>query len=302
MPVEFGWGVLSGPTAGQPHKWLEDIDASMPHLKRFMTSFWMNDHFMVGADPIFEAWTVLTYLAARYPEMKVGPMVLGQNYRNPALLAKMAATLQVLSRGNFIMGIGAGWKEDEYHAYDYEFPSVRTRLEQLEDTLEILIRLWTEPGKVTYQGKHYRVTDAYCEPKPDPLPPIMVGGGGDTTMLLAAKYAQIWNLPDANLEKYTQHLERLKQQCERVGRDPTTLRLTWYGRIAVGRNDAEAVRRGYGKWTRDNAFVGTPSQLVEQMNAFVAAGCDWFMLEPLGIPDPDVLGMLTEEILPHVKG
>lgn len=302
MPVEFGWGVLAGPKPGQPDKWLDDIDAAMPHLKPFMTSFWMNDHFMFGSDPIFEAWTVLAFLAARYPDMKVGPMVLGQSYRNPALLAKMAATLQVLSRGNFIMGIGAGWKGDEYHAYDFEFPGIRTRLEQLEDTLEILIRMWSEPGKVTYQGKHYRVTQAYCEPKPDPVPPIMVGGGGETTMLLAAKYAQIWNLPDANLEKYTRHLETLRRQCESVGRDPSTLRLTWYGRIAVGRNEAEAVRRGYGKWTHENAFVGTPGEIVERMSAFVDAGCDWFMLEPLGIPDPDVLGMLTEEILPYVKG
>jgi alkanesulfonate monooxygenase SsuD/methylene tetrahydromethanopterin reductase-like flavin-dependent oxidoreductase (luciferase family) len=302
MPVEFGWGVLIGPKAGQPDAWLDDIDASMPHLKRFMTSFWMNDHFMIGSDPVFEAWTVLAFLAARYPEMKVGPMVLGQSYRNPALLAKMAATLQVLSRGNFIMGIGAGWKEDEYHAYDFEFPTTRTRLEQLEDTLEILIRLWTEPGKVTYQGKHYRVTQAYCEPKPNPVPPIMVGGGGETTMLLAAKHAQIWNLSDSNLERYTRHLEALRRQCERVNRDPATLRLTWYGRIAVGRHEAEAVRRGYGKWTHENAFVGTPAEIVEQMNAFVDVGCDWFILEPLGIPDPDVLGMLSEEILPRVKG
>lgn len=302
MPVEFGWGVLSGPAAGQPHKWLEDIDAAMPHLKPYMTSFWMNDHFMFGADPLFEAWTVLAVLAARYPHMKVGPMVLGQSYRNPAMLAKMAATLQILSQGNFIMGIGAGWKEDEYHAYDYEFPSTRVRMEQLEDTLEILIRMWTEPGQVTFQGKHYRVTGAYCEPKPDPAPPILVGGGGATTMLLAAKYAQVWNLSDSNITRYTQHLARLREQCEKAGRDPATLRLSWYGRVAVGRNEAEALRRGYGKFTHENAFVGTPEHIVEQMNEFVDVGCDFLMLEPLGIPDPDVLAMLSQEILPRVKG
>ncbi len=162
--------------------------------------------------------------------------------------------------------------------------------------------MWTEPGQVTYQGKHYRVTGAYCEPKPDPVPPILVGGGGATTMLLAAKYAQIWNLSDSNIDRYTQHLAKLREQCEKAGRDPASLRLSWYGRVAVGRNEAEALRRGYGKFTHENAFVGTPEHIVEQMNEFVDVGCDFLMLEPLGIPDPEVLAMLSQEILPRVKG
>jgi alkanesulfonate monooxygenase SsuD/methylene tetrahydromethanopterin reductase-like flavin-dependent oxidoreductase (luciferase family) len=303
MPIEFGLGLLEGPPLGQPiTRWQDDIDATLPKLKSHFTSLWMTDHFFWGLDPTHEAWTAITYLAGRYPDMTVGPIVLGQSYRNPALLAKMGATLQVISGGRFIMGIGAGWKEDEYHAYNYEYPSARVRLEQLEDTLEIIIRMWTEPGKVTYQGKHYRITEAYCEPKPDPVPPIMVGGGGNTTMKLAAKYAQFWNLPDSPIEKYTDRLTILRQHCETIGRDPATLRLSWYGRIAVGHNEAEAERRGFGKWTRQNAFLGTPSQVVEQMNAFVAVGCDHFIIQPLGLPDAEVLGSLMEEIVPHVKG
>ncbi|HLU09757.1 MAG TPA: LLM class flavin-dependent oxidoreductase [Oceanobacillus sp.] len=302
MPIEWGWGITEGNQAGQPPKrWLDDMDAAMPHLKSRFTSIWMTDHFFWGSDPTHEAWTVISYLAARYPEMTVGPIVLGQSYRNPALLAKMGATLQVLSGGRFIMGIGAGWKEDEYHAYNYEYPSARVRLEQLEDTLEILTRMWTEPGKVTYQGKHYRITEAYCEPKPDPVPPILVGGGGDTTIKLAAKYAQFWNLSDAPIERYTERVNVLKQHCERIGRDPATIRLSWYGRIAVGRDESEAERRGFGKWTRENAFVGTPSQIVEQMSAFVAVGCDHFIVQPLGLPDPYVIGALMNEIVPNVK-
>jgi alkanesulfonate monooxygenase SsuD/methylene tetrahydromethanopterin reductase-like flavin-dependent oxidoreductase (luciferase family) len=302
MPIEYGLGLLAGPATGQPNKWLSDIDAALPHLKSRFTSLWMTDHFFWGLDPTHEAWTVITYLAARYPEMKVGPIVLGQSYRNPALLAKMAATLQVLSSGRFIMGIGAGWKEDEYHAYNYEYPSARVRLEELEDTLEILKRMWTQPGKVTYQGKHYRITDAYCEPKPDPVPPILVGGAGETTMLLAAKHAQIWNISDSNLAKYQDRLAILKRHCETIGRDPATLRLSWFGRIAVGKTEAEAERRGHGKWTRENAFLGTPEQIIEQMNAFVKIGCDFFIVQPLDLPDPYVVGTLMNEILPNVKG
>ncbi len=302
MSIEFGLGLSKGPSIGQPNKWLSDIDAALPLLKSRFTSLWMTDHFFWGLDPTYEAWTVITYLTARYPAMKVGPIVLGQGYRNPALLAKMGATLQELSGGRFIMGIGAGWKEDEYHAYNYEYSRARVRLEQLEDALEIMIRMWTEPGKVTYQGKHYRISEAYCEPKPNPIPPILVGGGGETSMLLAAKYAQIWNLPDAPLSKYLERLTILKRQCERVGRDPATLRLSWFGRIVVGRTEPEAERRGKGEWTRQNAIFGTPEQIVEQMNAFVAAGCDHFIVDPLGLPDSDVIGIVMEEIIPSVKG
>ena len=105
-------------------------------------------------------------------------MVLGQSYRNPATLALMAATLQALSGGKFIMGIGAGWKEDEYRAYNYPYPSPSVRVQQLEEILIILKKMWEEPGQVSYQGRHYAIKDAWCEPKPEPQIPILVGGGG----------------------------------------------------------------------------------------------------------------------------
>ena len=124
----------------------------------------MTDHFQWEGQPTFEAWTVLAYIAARYPEFEVGPMVLGQSYRNPALLALMSASLQTLSGGRFIMGIGAGWKEDEYLSYNYPFPSAKTRVQQLEETLVILKTMWEEPGPVSYSGKHYSIKDAWCEP------------------------------------------------------------------------------------------------------------------------------------------
>jgi len=199
------------------------------------------------------------------------------------------------------MGIGAGWKEDEYHAYGYPYPSPGVRMEQLKDTLEILKRLWTEPGKVTYHGKHYRINDAYCEPKPVPVPPILVGGGGHIITRLAAQYADMWNVPDANWSSYREYLSRLEAGCETVGRDPSTIRRTWFGRLVIGRTEAEARSLG-GKWTPENAFVGTPQQVVEQMMPFVEAGVDYFMTEILGLPDPDVIGMLLEDVLPKVRG
>ncbi|MCG3208926.1 MAG: F420-dependent glucose-6-phosphate dehydrogenase [Anaerolineae bacterium] len=300
MTVDFGLSLPAGPPKGQLDKFLTDMDAVLPHLKGRFKSLWMTDHFFWGDAPTHEAWTVIAFVAARWPQFDIGPMVLGQSYRNPALLAKMAATLQTLSHGRFIMAIGAGWKEDEYHAYGYPYPSPGVRVEQLEDSLEIITRLWREPGQVTYLGKHYSITNAYCEPKPDPVPPIIVGGGGSKTMRLAAKFADWWNLPDANFADYNAKVDILRQQCDSVGRDPANLRLTWFGRMALGRTDAEARQRG-GRWTNQNALAGTPAQVVEQLQQFIDLGVDYFMIEVLGVDQPGVRAMLLEEVLPQVQ-
>jgi alkanesulfonate monooxygenase SsuD/methylene tetrahydromethanopterin reductase-like flavin-dependent oxidoreductase (luciferase family) len=302
MSVKFGLGLLAGPPKGQISKWMDDLDASIPQLAASFESLWMTDHFFWDDDPTYEAWTVMAYMAARWPQLKIGPMVLGQSYRNPALLAKMAATLQTLSGGRFIMAVGAGWKEDEYRAYGYPYPRAGIRIEQLEDTLEILRRMWTEPGPVTYHGRHYKIVDAWCEPRPDPVPPIIVGGGGEKTMLLAARYADGWNLPDASIAKYTDRLNILKRHCAAIGRDMTSLELSWFGRLAVAKTEAEALALSNGRWNPSNAFVGTPQQAVDLMRPFVDAGVSYFMLEVLGLPDPATIDMVLEDVLPRVSG
>jgi alkanesulfonate monooxygenase SsuD/methylene tetrahydromethanopterin reductase-like flavin-dependent oxidoreductase (luciferase family) len=301
MRVEFGLALPAGPPKGALERFIGDLDTSLPLLGEHIRSLWMTDHFFWDDEPTHEAWTVMAFLAARYPALEIGPMVLGQSYRNPALLAKMAATLQVLSGGRFIMGIGAGWKEDEYHAYGYPFPGPAVRIGQLEDTLEIMTRLWRQPGRVSYAGAHYQVVNAYCEPKPEKAIPIIVGGGGAKTMMLAARFADMWNLPDAPYDQYTARMAVLRQHCESIGRGWDTIRKSWFGRVAVGRTAAEAEARGGGRWRRDNAFVGTPAELVEQMSAFAAAGCSYFMIDILGLPDADVIGMMVEDVFPKVR-
>jgi alkanesulfonate monooxygenase SsuD/methylene tetrahydromethanopterin reductase-like flavin-dependent oxidoreductase (luciferase family) len=300
MTVEFGLSLPAGPPKNQIDRFLTDLDQILPALEGDFNSLWMTDHFFWGDEPTYEAWTVLAYIAARWPQFKIGPMVLGQSYRNPALLAKMGATLQALCRGNFIMAVGAGWKEDEYHAYGYPYPRPGVRIEQLEDTLEIIKRMWTEPGAATYQGRHYSIVDAICEPKPDPLPPIIVGGGGNKTMMLAARYADWWNIPDANFADYSDRVAILHEHCRTIGRDPATIRLTWFGRLVVGRSEAEALARGSGRWTPENAIVGTPAQVVAQLGQFIDLGADYFMVEVPDVDQTEVRGMLLEEVLPHV--
>ncbi len=300
MPVEFGLSLPAGPRPDRVAQWVDDLELNLKQLGPRFKSFWMTDHFFWQDAPTHEAWTTLAYLAGRWPDLMFGPIVLGQSYRNPALLAKMGATLQWLSGGRLIMAVGAGWKEDEYHAYGFPYPSPGVRVAQLEDTLEIIKRLWTEPGPVTYHGAHYAIDNAYCEPRPQPVPPILVGGGGQKTTLLAVRYADMWNMPDAPFSAYQEKLAMIDAHCEAEGRDPKTLRRSWFGRLAVGKTEAEAHALSGGKWTSRNAFAGTPAQIVEQMGPFIAAGVDYFMVEILGLTNADITGMVVEEILPHV--
>jgi len=301
MAITFGLVVPAGPPKGHIAKWAQDLELLLPEIETYFESLWMTDHLQWEDKPTFEAWTVMSYLATRWPQFKVGPVVLGQSYRNPALLAKMAATLQTLCKGNFIMGIGAGWKEDEYHAYDYPYPRPGVRVAQLEDTLEILTRMWNEPGQVSYQGTHYKVVDAYCEPKPDPVPPILVGGGGQKTMRLAARFGDLWNIPDAGIETYRQKLPILKQHCEDVGRNFDSIRLSWFGRLGVAATQATAEALSDGKWTSANALVGTPQQVVDLVTDFAAIGIDYFMVEVLDFANPNTRRMVLDEVLAKLQ-
>ncbi len=304
MPVDFGLALVESHPKSDLNYWMNNLEHLLPHMEGKIKSLWMTDHLFWGEDYAYEVWTVLSYLAAKFPAFDVGPMVLGQNYRNPALVAKAAATLQQFSGGRFIMGIGAGWKEDEYRGYGYDLPSAKVRLEQLDDSLEIMKRLWTQPGKVSYQGKHYRIEDAILEPKPVPVPPICVGVKGDKALAIAAKHADWWNVSDVNIRVFKDRLAVLNGHCAAIGRDPKTIRKTWFGRVVTGRTETE-IQRLANSWkmpfTTDNAFVGTPEQIIEQMSEFVAAGCDYFMIDILGLPDQTILYMVLDEIVAKVR-
>ncbi|MEO1666585.1 MAG: LLM class flavin-dependent oxidoreductase [Chloroflexota bacterium] len=300
MTVRLGLAMPPGPPPSQVGQWMAHMDTIMDAVGDHLDSFWITDHFQWDDRPTYEAWTLMTYLAARYPTMKVGTAVLGQSYRNPAMLAKMAATLQMLSGGRLIFGLGAGWKEDEYHAYDYPYPRPGIRLEQLDDALEIITRLWKEPGQVTYTGKHYSVTDAWCEPKPDPIPQIIVGGGGKKTTMLAARFADGWNIPDSNIDTYRERLAILQGHCATIGRDPASIELSWFGRLAVGKTEEEALAMSNGKWNKTNALVGTPEQVIAMMREFTALGVELFQAEVLNIEEKAVQSMIFNEIMPKL--
>ena len=146
----------------------------------------------VRTDPTIEGWTLLTFLAAAFPRFRYGHLVLSQSYRNPALLAKMAASLQELTGGRFILGLGAGWHEEEYRAYGFEYPSGGVRVAQLAEAIQIIRAVWTQ-SPATYHGTYYHVDGLICEPMPDPPIPIMIGTEGPKALAVTARLADMWN-------------------------------------------------------------------------------------------------------------
>lgn len=186
---------------------------------------WISDHLQFGDRPQLEGWTALTFLAAEFPRYRFGHLVLSQSFRNPALLAKMSATLQHLSGGRFILGIGAGWHEEEYHAYGYDYPSGGIRVAQLAETIEVIRALWMQ-SPATYHGTYHHIENAYCEPRPDPPIPIMVGTSGTKALQVAARLADWWNW-DAPWEGvYREPYTKLRAHCDSIGRSFDDIVLT----------------------------------------------------------------------------
>jgi F420-dependent oxidoreductase-like protein len=195
-------------------------------------SIWAFDHFHTVPEPTdeltFESFTFLTALAARTERVRLGHIVLSNGFRNPALVAKMASTLDVISNGRFEVGIGAGWKRDEWEAYGYGFPETKERLDALSDSLEVL-RAMLAPGRATYEGKHAAVRDAINLPKgvQQPRVPIMVGGNGpERTWRMAAKYADELNLDNMSVEDLENNISVIHDRCAEIDRDPATLRIS----------------------------------------------------------------------------
>jgi alkanesulfonate monooxygenase SsuD/methylene tetrahydromethanopterin reductase-like flavin-dependent oxidoreductase (luciferase family) len=180
------------------------------------TSVWISDHLQVAGEPVLEAWTRLTWLAAMFPRYRFGHMVLSQSYRNPGLLGVMARTLQELSGGRLVLGLGAGWLEEEYRAFHYDYPSGGTRVAQLAETIELLKTLWSE-SPATYHGEWYHLDGAICA-RPDPPIPILVGTNGPKALKVVARLADWWVWDGPFESTYRRPYEILRAECEAIGR------------------------------------------------------------------------------------
>jgi len=210
-------------------------------------SFWLMDHLIMNArvvpggkpeDPMPESWTTLSSLIGVTKKIRLGTLVTGNIYRNPALLAKMGATVDVLSGGRLFMGVGAGWFEEEAEAYGFPYYDVPGRLKRLEEALQIIRGMWSE-NSFSFEGKFYKVHKAICMPKPlqKPHPPIMIGGSGEKTLLrLVAKYGDACNFLGRSAVALGHKLNVLKEHCKAVGREYNEILKTNLRGVAIAKD------------------------------------------------------------------
>ncbi len=202
--------------------WLEaDREPLIEHM-------WLFDHFMPLSKPTdgpcFESWTLLAALAARTERLRVGHLVTGVTYRNPAILARQAVTVDHISGGRLNFGIGAAWHEQEHRAYGLPFPNAAERVRRLDEACQVIRQLWTETTP-TFEGRYYQLQQAPGEPQPlqKPFPPIVIAAGGDHMLQVVARQANVWCAVAPTAEDFREKNARLTQDCEAIGRDPSTL-------------------------------------------------------------------------------
>lgn len=255
------------------------------------TTLWAEDHLEWGEAAAIECLTTLTYLAAEFPRFHVGSLVMSQAYRYPPMLAKMAANVQALSGGRFILGLGAGWKEEEYRMYGYAFPDARTRVEELEEAIIVLKALWTQ-RPATFHGTHYHIQDAYCEPQPSPSIPLLIGGGGEKrTLALVARYADWYNFNSCTVEQYAHKIALLHDHCARIGRNPAEIKLTYLATVSVAEDPAKVVRS-----TQKHFVAGNREEVIHELEQFHQLGVTHCMFRFL---DLETLEYFGEAVVPH---
>jgi len=279
---------------------------------RGFDSVWVADHLMLGDNlETFEAFTILSGLSQITQEMRLGVLVACQTHRSPSVLAKMVATLDVMSNGRFDLGLGAGWNGFEQLAYGLPWDEApKARIERMVETIKILKGLWTTDGQFSFTGKYYSVTNAVCLPKPiqKPSPRILIGGKGEQLLLKAvARYADAWNIDEFSRDAYSKKLDVLKNHCSSVGRnyDEIEKTLETYLLISERPEDLERVvewasfqneinpeRIRLGKpptkatldQIRQEYVVGSVSQVSERIAEYIDIGVQRFMIYFLDYP------------------
>ena len=261
---------------------------------RGFDSFWVMDHFhqipFIGKpeEPMLESWTTISVLAGITTRIKLGTLMTGIIYRHPSILAKIGATLDVLSKGRLFMGIGAAWNEEESSAYGIPFPSVKERFLRLEEAIQIIRKMWTEEPSASFNGQYYQIKNAFCNPKPiqKPSPPIMVGGSGERqTLRIVAKYADACNL-FGSAETVKRKLSILKEHCSSVGRDYDSILKTKLGLVVID-DDKEMARKRLQQISKgipeeqinEFAIYGTPEDVLRQKESLEDAGIQYLIVD-----------------------
>jgi alkanesulfonate monooxygenase SsuD/methylene tetrahydromethanopterin reductase-like flavin-dependent oxidoreductase (luciferase family) len=303
VTVDFGLLIMPTPRPGNVvPQMMATNELLLTSAATHGLSAWFVDHFQFGDRPYLECFAQLAHSAGRFPGLRVGTLVLGQGYRNPALVAKIAASLQLLTGGKLTLGIGAGWKQDEYLAYGYPFPPAKQRLDELDEAIRIIKALWTEPV-VTFTGRYHSVSGAICEPRPDPKPVLMVGGGGERrTLAIAAEHADWWNVDYVGPDDFARKLGILRQHCRRLGRDPDAIVPTYYGMVSLSHDPAKVITVPPPNYP-PTAYIlsGSPAEVTAKLRRFAEIGARHIQLTFLDYPGTEGIELFLSDVLPNFK-
>ena len=312
MTRAMRFGIQTGP---QHVSWPELVDIwQVADGLKFDTA-WTFDHFFpIMSDPKgsqLEGWMTLAALAQKTEHVRVGTLVTGITYREPAVLAKMGATLDVITGGRLEMGVGAAWFQQEHEALGIPFPPVAERIHRLGEACEIMKRMWTEDA-ASWKGRYYEINEAYCNPKPvqKPHPPILIGGGGEQlTLKMVARYADTWNAfgtPDIFKHK----IEVLQRHCEAIGRDPNTIErsVSLPPVLSKDRSKLDAMladmasRRAMTiEEAKATMLWGSPDDAIKKIRAYRDIGVTHIILSLRAPYDPAQLDLFASEVIPALR-
>ena len=308
-------GIFTGP---QKISWAE-LKAAWQHADaNGYDSAWTWDHLIALhgdlEDPHYEGWTLVAALAALTSHVQMGHLVTANTLRHPALLAKMATTVDHVANGRLVVGIGTGYYAEEHDRYGIPLPDKVTRAAMLRESIQVLKGMWA-PGRLTFAGEHYHITDAPAEPKPvTGNIPLLLGGAGERMLRLTAQEADIWNLPDGqygiDVERLRTKVETLERYCDEIGRDPAEIEKSMSLTVFVDPDAAALGRRydafhAYRGWdeatTRRHVVLGSPDQVIEELKAFEAVGLDHFMIHLVPGSNFEDLAIFSDLCLKHVQ-
>ena len=312
--VPQGWRMDLADVSDPVEKFETMSRCALEAEKAGFDAIWVYDHFHTVPTPqleaVFECWTSMAALARDTSTIRLGQMVTCNSYRPPSLLAKMASCVDVMSHGRLILGIGAGWYQDEYEAYGYEYPETPERLRMLREALQVVKALWSEE-QATFDGRYYHLRGAINEPKPvqKPHPPIWIGGGGEkVTLKLVAQYGDACNF-NADVETVRHKLGVLRQHCETVGRDYNSVLKTIElytilgDKHEVDRVVADTARRtgkdeGYIRsW---HPWAGDAEHIAQVIGEYAEAGIEYFIVNVPNAFEGGVISRFAEEVFPRV--
>ena len=313
MSVFFGFHMPNYTFAGVPSERLFDRvvqNAQAAESAGFDLVTVMDHFYQIGpvgpeTEPMLEAYTTLSAIARETSRVKLATLVTGVTYRNPALLAKQATTLDIISKGRAVLGIGAAWNEDEHRGYGFEFPPIGRRMDRLDEALTIVKLMFTEE-RPSFEGRYYRIERAINSPRPIQPggPKILVGGGGEKrTLRLLAQHGDIGHWFGAPVEELKRKKAVFEQHCSEVGRDPSAVMLTVGMMIVLAENDreAKAVLDRLPAERRAVTRTATVEQAAEMLQPYLDAGFGGFTMSNQALPTPEAIG-LAARLIKAVRG